>query len=138
VVGSNSTPSVAVCPGVSVTGNVGPDESVKLVPVTVAELTVTDVVPEEVRLTSCVVGVFSTTLPNGTLVALMLSVGAAAAMVSVNVALPVPPVFDALIVAVDVPAAVGVPEINPVPLFTVSPPGNPVAAKLVGMLLAVI
>jgi len=78
VVGSNSTPSVAVCPGVSVTGNVGPDESVKLVPVTVAELTVTDVVPEEVRLTSCVVGVFSTTLPNGTLVALMLSVGIAA------------------------------------------------------------
>jgi hypothetical protein len=117
---------------------VGPDESVKPVPVTVAELTVTDVVPEEVSVTSCVEGVFSATLPNGTLVALMLSTGAADAMVSVNVALPVPPAFDALIVTVDVPAAVGVPEINPVPLFTVSPAGNPVAAKPVGVLLAVI
>src|ERR1700730_18027528 len=48
-------------------------------------------------------------------------------MVSVRVALPVPPLFVALSVTVDVPAEVGVPEINPVPLFTVSPAGNPVA-----------
>jgi hypothetical protein len=48
-------------------------------------------------------------------------------MVSVRVALPVPALLVALRVTVDVPAAVGVPEINPVPLFTVSPAGNPVA-----------
>ena len=47
--------------------------------------------------------------------------------VSVSVALPVPPLLVALTVTVEVPAAVGVPEINPVPLFTVSPAGNPVA-----------
>ena len=33
----------------------------------------------------------------------------------------------ALRVTVEVPAAVGVPEINPVPVFTDSPLGNPVA-----------
>jgi hypothetical protein len=48
-------------------------------------------------------------------------------MVSVRVALPVPPLLVALRVTVEVPAAVGVPEINPVPLFTVNPAGNPVA-----------
>ena len=48
-------------------------------------------------------------------------------MVSVKVALPVPLPLVALRVTVDVPAAVGVPEINPVVLFTVSPLGNPVA-----------
>jgi hypothetical protein len=137
-VGSNSMPSDAVCPGVSVSGSVGPDESVKPVPATVAELTVTAVVPEEVRITSCVAGVFSSTLPNATLVALMLSAGPAAAMVSVSVALPVPEPLVALRVTVEVPAAVGVPEISPVPLFNVTPAGNPIAAKPVGALLAVI
>ena len=53
--------------------------------------------------------------------------GGATVMVSVRVALPVPPLLVALRVTVDVPAAVGVPEINPVPLFTVNPAGNPVA-----------
>jgi hypothetical protein len=48
-------------------------------------------------------------------------------MVSVRVALPVPPLLVALRVALDVPAAVGVPEIKPVALFTVNPAGNPVA-----------
>jgi hypothetical protein len=33
----------------------------------------------------------------------------------------------ALSVTVEVPAAVGVPEINPVPLFTVNPAGKPAA-----------
>ena len=51
----------------------------------------------------------------------------AALTVSVRVALPVPPLFVALSVTVDVPVEVGFPEINPVPLFTVSPAGNPVA-----------
>ena len=34
--------------------------------------------------------------------------------------------------------AVGVPEISPVVVFTLSPAGRPVALKLVGLLLAVI
>ena len=53
---------------------------------------------------------------------------AATAMVSVRVALPVPPAFAALSVTVEVPAAVGVPEINPVVGFTDKPAGKPVAA----------
>ena len=48
-------------------------------------------------------------------------------IVSVKVALPVPPLLVALSVTVEVPAVVGVPEINPVPLFTDKPVGNPVA-----------
>jgi hypothetical protein len=53
--------------------------------------------------------------------------GAATAIVSVRVAFPVPLALVALNVTVEVPAVVGVPEINPVPLFTDSPVGNPVA-----------
>ena len=49
-------------------------------------------------------------------------------MVIERVAFPVPPLFTALSVTVEVPAAVGVPEITPVALFTVNPAGNPVAA----------
>jgi hypothetical protein len=48
-------------------------------------------------------------------------------MVSVKVALPVPVLFIALSVTVALPTAVGVPEINPVVLLTVSPAGKPVA-----------
>jgi hypothetical protein len=50
-----------------------------------------------------------------------------AAMVSVNVAFPVPALFVALSVTVEVPTAVGVPEINPEVVFTDRPAGNPVA-----------
>jgi hypothetical protein len=64
--------------------------------------------------------------------------GAAAAIVSVRVALPVPPPFFAVSVTVEVPDAVGVPEINPLVLLTDNPPGNPVAPKLVGVFVAVI
>ena len=64
--------------------------------------------------------------------------GGAAAMVRVNVAWPVPALLVALNVMVDVPAAVGVPEIKPVLLFTVKFAGRPVAPKLVGVLVAVI
>ena len=53
--------------------------------------------------------------------------GSAAAMVSVKVTLPVPPLLIALRVTVEVAAPVGVPEINPVVLLTVKPAGNPVA-----------
>jgi len=48
-------------------------------------------------------------------------------MVSVRVALPVPPLLLALSVTVDVAPVVGVPEINPDALFTDKPAGNPVA-----------
>jgi hypothetical protein len=55
-------------------------------------------------------------------------IGAAKAMVIVSVAFPVPPLLVALRVTVEVPAAEGVPEINPVAVFTVNPAGKPVAA----------
>jgi len=55
-----------------------------------------------------------------------------------SVALPVPPALVALMETQYVPAVVGVPEINPVLVFTVSPAGSPVALKLVGLLVAVI
>ena len=59
-------------------------------------------------------------------------------MVKVKVALPVPPALVALMVTLYVPAVVGVPEINPVLVFTDRPAGRPVALKLVGLLVAVI
>jgi hypothetical protein len=57
--------------------------------------------------------------------------GGAGLIVKVSVALPLPPALVALMVtlyglAASVPAA-GVPEINPVLVFTVKPDGNPVA-----------
>jgi hypothetical protein len=57
----------------------------------------------------------------------LVSTGGTRLMVIVKVALPVPPALVALTAAVEVPAAVGVPEINPVAVFTVNPAGNPVA-----------
>ena len=86
--GSNCTFSVAICPVVNVAGNVGPD-SVKPVPVTVAELTVTDPVPVLVKVTVCVDSVFNVTLPNPTLVALMLSVDVPWVTVKVTAAVAV-------------------------------------------------
>ena len=53
--------------------------------------------------------------------------GAAAVMVSVRVALPVPPALVAPSVTVEVPAEVGVPEISPVAVLTDKPAGKPVA-----------
>ena len=53
--------------------------------------------------------------------------GAGTATVSVRVALPVPVLFVALSVMVEVPAAVGVPEMRPVLMFTLRPAGKPVA-----------
>ena len=68
----------------------------------------------------------------------LLITGAAGAIVSARVAEPVPPPFVALSVTLDVPAALGVPEITPLVLFTVSPAGRPLASKLVGLFVAVI
>jgi hypothetical protein len=56
-----------------------------------------------------------------------LTTGETALMVSVRVALPVPALLVALNVTVELPDAVGVPEINPVVLLSVKPAGNPVA-----------
>jgi hypothetical protein len=55
---------------------------------------------------------------------LLVIAGAGEAMVIVSVAVPVPPLFVALSVTVEVPAAVGVPEINPVLLLTFNPAGK--------------
>ena len=59
-------------------------------------------------------------------------------IVSARVAFPVPPELVALSVTVEVPAVVGVPEIRPLAVLTARPAGSPVAAKLVGELLAAI
>ena len=53
--------------------------------------------------------------------------GAAGLIVSDSVVVPVPPAFVALIVTEYEPAAVGVPLIWPVPVFTESVEGRPVA-----------
>jgi len=73
VVGSNCTVSVATWLGFKVTGKVAPDIE-NPVPVTAAALMVTADVPVEVRVRDCVAGMLSPTLPNATLVVLMLNV----------------------------------------------------------------
>lgn len=75
VVGSKTTLTVAVWPGVSVSGKVVP-EIEKAVPVNVAALMVTEPVPVEVRVTDCDVdAVLTVTLPNDIVVELTPSVG---------------------------------------------------------------
>jgi hypothetical protein len=58
--------------------------------------------------------------------------------VMAKLAEPVPPALVALIVALVVPVAEGVPEITPLLVFTVRPAGKPDALKLVGLFEAVI
>jgi hypothetical protein len=88
-VGSNCKFSVAVCPVVNVTGNVGP-VIVKVVdPVSTAELTVTGAVPVDDKITVWVAVVFNVTGPNPTLVALMLRIDVPGFTVSVTVAVAV-------------------------------------------------
>jgi hypothetical protein len=70
--GSNSTFSVVSWLGLKLAGNSTPDTE-KPAPVSVAPSIVTGTVPVEVIVTDCVAGVFTTTLPNATLVALMLN-----------------------------------------------------------------
>ena len=50
-----------------------------------------------------------------------------AAIVKVRDAVPVPPLLVAVMVDVNTPAVLGVPETKPLPVLTVRPPGNPVA-----------
>ena len=56
----------------------------------------------------------------------------------VRAALPVPPPLVALRFTLNIPAAVGAPEIKPEVVFTERPLGSPDAPKLVGELVAVI
>jgi hypothetical protein len=74
VVGSNCTSNVTAKLGFKVTGKVAPD-IVKPVPLKVAELIVTGAVPAEVNVTGSVDEVFTVTLPNVKLAALMVNVG---------------------------------------------------------------
>lgn len=73
-VGSNVSVTVTVCPGLSVAGRLT-GEVEKPLPVTARDVTVTAPVPLEVRVTVCVVGVFSVTGPNAMLVAFKVSAG---------------------------------------------------------------
>jgi hypothetical protein len=75
-VGSKTTSNVTFKPGFKVTGKVAPD-MVKPAPVSVPELMVTGADPAEVKVTGTVDGVFTATLPNATLVGLMLNAGPA-------------------------------------------------------------
>jgi len=65
------------------------------------------------------------TVPLG--VAALVMAGAGKVMMIVKVAVPVPPLLVALKVTVEVPVAVGVPEITPVAVLSVRPAGSPVA-----------
>ena len=59
--------------------------------------------------------------------------GGGGLIVKVKVALPVPPELVALIVTAYVPAVVGVPEINPVLVFTDRPAGSTPAGSTVAL-----
>src|SRR5438045_9721318 len=61
----------------------------------------------------------------------LVTTGGPIAMLNVTGLFPVPVALVALTVAAKLPTAVGVPEINPVAGFTVSPGGKPLAPKLV-------
>ena len=69
---------------------------------------------------------------------LLVITGGPAVTVKVKGALPEPPLLVALKVTLEVPAAVGVPEIRPEVVFTARPAGNPDAPKLVAELVAAI
>ena len=74
VAGSNCTFSVTDWLGFKVTGNVPPD-SLKPVPLTVAELIVTGAVPVELNVTGCVDAEPTAELPNAKLAALTVNIG---------------------------------------------------------------
>ena len=60
------------------------------------------------------------------------------ASVIVKFALPLPPGLAALMLAVNVPLTVGVPDIRPVDVLTLSPAGRLLAPNRVGACVAVI
>ena len=72
---------------------------------------------------------YKNAVPTVPLAAVALEItGAGTATVNARTALPVPALFVALRPTVDVPAAVGVPEMRPVLVLTFSPAGSPIAA----------
>lgn len=71
-IGLNTTSTVAVWPGLNVAGKELP-ESEYPVPLSTAELTVTELLPAEVSVTVCVADEFTITLPKATLVAFVVS-----------------------------------------------------------------
>jgi hypothetical protein len=71
-------------------------------------------------------------------VSALVMTGFATVTVNVKVAVPVPEALVAPIVTLEVADPVGVPVIRPVVVLTDRPPGNPVALKLVGVLLPAI
>jgi hypothetical protein len=126
--GANTALKVTLAPGLSTSGTFSP-LMLNPVPVVVAcEIVTRDppvLVSESVKVRLLPTWV----LPNARLAGVTESTATGAGlMVSDNVAFPVPPLLVALSVTVDVAAVVGVPEINPVPLFTDEPAGNPVAS----------
>jgi hypothetical protein len=82
VVGSKPTVSVAVCPGFRLIGALTP-ETENPAPEAVALLRMSAAVPEDVTVTDFVIGVFSASLPNATLVELTLKAGVTALSCSV-------------------------------------------------------
>ena len=68
----------------------------------------------------------------------LLMTGIGGLVVSVKTAVPVPLEFIAPIVTLLIPAIVGVPEITPVVVFTLSPAGRLVALNVAGFRLAFI
>ena len=105
-VGSNCRFSVAVCPGLSVTGNVTPD-MLYPVPASVPALMVSAVVPDEVSVTVCVDGVFRSTFPNATVVDPTDSAGPFTLSCTANV-LVTPPAVAVIVAVVAVVTAVAV------------------------------
>lgn len=134
LVGSNRMFSVAVWPCFNVAGMVTPD-MVKPVPVRVVALIVTGAVPVEVKVTDCVAGVFSVTLPKATFVALMLSAGTEAFSCRAKVLVTEPALavsVTASVAVTDAPVAVKLALVPPAGIVTVA--GRVTAALLLDRL----
>jgi hypothetical protein len=64
--------------------------------------------------------------------------GGGGTTVSASVAVPLPPAFEAVMETLRDPMVVVLPLITPVEVLTLNPDGRLLAAKLVGLLVAVI
>ena len=125
-VGLNWTVSTSACPGFNVAGKL-PPETANPVPVIASELTVTAAVPEEVRVTDCVPVEPTATLPNESVVALMVSAGEPVAGEIVMSKYSVTPPAWAVMVAFWVIATLATAALNAAliaPGFTVNPLGT--------------
>ena len=68
----------------------------------------------------------------------LVTVGAGGLIVTVSALVPVPPAFVAVMLPLNGPAVVGVPENAPVAVLKFTPGIDTVVPKLVGLLVAVI